>query len=429
MHQTQMLTQVKDDQRSPLHSALQQLSEAVEFLGYGQGMHDVLAAPRRELAVSVPLARDDGRVEVFTGYRVQHNLARGPGKGGIRFSPGTDLDEVRALAMWMTWKSALLNIPFGGAKGGLRVDPSALSMAELERVVRRFTTELGGFIGPDIDVPAPDIGTDERTMGWIMDTYARGHGKTVLGVVTGKPLALGGSLGRASATSRGVVLLAIEAMKHQGIDPVGATVAVQGFGKVGAGAAALFVEAGVRVVAVSDVEGAVFKAGGLDIQALLAHTATTGSVSGFADADALALDALLELDVDVVVPAAVENVITEMNAPAIRARLVVEGANGPTTPDADRILEERGILVVPDILANAGGVVVSYFEWVQGNQSYWWTAREVDERLTSRLLAAWEDVRDASTRSGRTLRQSAIALSVQRVAEALRGRGLDPVDG
>lgn len=408
---------------SPLESAQRQLAEAVDYLGCGQGNHDLLATSHRELTVAVPLHRDDGEIEVFTGFRVHHNLARGPGKGGIRFSASTDLDDVRALAMWMTWKCALLGIPFGGAKGGLQLDPKSLSPSELERVVRRFTVELGDFIGPDVDIPAPDIGTDEQTMAWMMDAYSRAHGARTLGVVTGKPVALGGSLGRAGATSRGVVLLAVEALTQLGIRPEGATAAVQGFGKVGSGAAAFLAEAGVRVVAVSDVYGAIYCSTGLDVARLQAHVDETGTVSGFAGADPLPPDALLTLDVDIVVPAAVENVVTEDNAATIRARLIVEGANGPVTPAADRILAERGVLVVPDILANAGGVIVSYFEWVQGNQSYWWSAREVDDRLSARLLTAWSEVREASDRSGRTLRQTAMALAVQRVVNAHRSRG------
>ncbi|MGN6251548.1 MAG: Glu/Leu/Phe/Val family dehydrogenase [Marmoricola sp.] len=410
----------------PLDEARAQLAEAVSLLGYDDGTHAMLAAPRREVTVSIPLRRDDGTVEVLTGHRVQHNLSRGPAKGGLRYSPAVDLDEVRALAMWMTWKCALLDVPYGGAKGGVAIDPRRYSRAELERVTRRYTSEIMPVIGPAQDIPAPDIGTDEQTMAWVMDTYSVATGHTVLGVVTGKPVSLGGSLGRASATSRGVVYTALAALRHVGTEPASATAAVQGFGKVGRGAARFLEEAGVRVVAVSDQYGAVHAPRGLDVPALEEHVDRTGSVVGFAGAEALGHQELLEADVDLLVPAAVEGVLHGGNAERVRARVVVEGANGPTTTEADRILEERGVLLVPDILANAGGVVVSYFEWVQANQAYWWSEAEVEARLADRMAAAWQQVLAESRDRGLSLRTAATCLAVRRVAEAHHQRGLYP---
>lgn len=409
-----------------LSGAHQQLADAVAQLGYDDGMHQTLATPRREMTVAIPLRRDHGAVEVFTGYRVQHNLSRGPGKGGIRFSPHVDLPEVRALAMWMTWKCALLDIPYGGAKGGVRVDPSELSVAELERLVRRYTSELGAFLGPDVDIPAPDVGTNEQTMAWMMDTYSVNRGRTTLGVVTGKPLGLGGSRGRASATSRGVALIALRALEDLGIGVQHGTVAVQGFGKVGRDAARFLNDAGLRVVAVSDQYGAVHNDRGLDIAGLISHVDATGSVDLYPGGAPIPREVLLELPVDLLVPAAVENVITEENARSVRARLIVEGANGPTTPAADEILARQGTIVVPDILANAGGVLVSYFEWVQGNQSYWWTETDINERLSVRMLDAWNQIRASSELTGRTLRETAMLIAVERVATAHRSRGLYP---
>ncbi|WP_435747664.1 Glu/Leu/Phe/Val family dehydrogenase [Nocardioides sp. SYSU DS0663] len=410
----------------PLQDAREQLRSAVELLGYDEGMFQMLAAPRREVTVSIPLRRDDGSVELLTGHRVQHNLSRGPAKGGLRFSPEVDLDEVRALAMWMTWKCALLDVPYGGAKGGVAIDPRRYSTSELERVTRRYTSEIMPVIGPTKDIPAPDIGTDEDTMAWMMDTFSVASGHTVLGVVTGKPVSLGGSLGRASATSRGVVYTALAALRHVGCEPTSATAAVQGFGKVGRGAARFLDEAGVRVLAVSDQYGGVHCADGLDLAALEAHVDETGTVTGFAGAQPVDQATLLALDVDLLVPAAVEGVLHADNAGSVRARVVVEGANGPTTTEADRLLEEQGVLVVPDILANAGGVVVSYFEWVQANQAYWWSEAEVEARLADRMASAWQQVLAESTRRQVPLRTAATCLAVRRVAEAHRQRGLYP---
>lgn len=417
---------VPDAVPTPLADARRQLREAVELLGYDESVYEMLATPRREITVSIPLRRDDGSVEVLTGHRVQHNLSRGPAKGGLRYSPDVDLDEVRALAMWMTWKCALLDVPYGGAKGGVRVDPRTHSTAELERITRRYTSELTPVLGPEVDIPAPDVGTDEQTMAWIMDTYSVSKGHTVLGVVTGKPVSLGGSLGRASATSKGVVTVALAALASRGLDAVTSTAAVQGFGKVGRDAARLLAEAGLAVVAVSDQYGAVLEPAGIDIAALESHVDAHGSVVGFDGAVGLERDALLFLDVDLVVPAAVEGVIHAGNAHRIRASVVVEGANGPTTPEADLVLHAAGTLVVPDILANAGGVVVSYFEWVQANQAYWWSSEEVDLRLRQRMDAAWLRVSEHAARHGLTLRSAATSLAVARVAEAHRARGLYP---
>ena len=410
----------------PLDDARAQLAFAVDHLGLDSGMHQLLATARRELTVSVPLRRDDGSTALFIGHRVQHNFSRGPAKGGLRYSPAVDLDEVRALAMWMTWKCALVDVPYGGAKGGIAIDPRQHSQAELERVTRRYTSEIMPLIGPEQDIPAPDIGTDERTMAWIMDTYSVNHGHTVPGVVTGKPLSLGGSLGRASATSRGVAHTAILAMRHQGLDPHRSSVAVQGFGKVGRDGARLLSEEGVSVHAVSDVYGAVHNAAGLDVHALIDHVDATGSVLGFSGGTEIDGAALLELDVDTLVPAAIEGVITEANAHAVAARIVVEGANGPTTEAADAILRERGVLVVPDILANAGGVIVSYFEWVQANQAYWWSENEVNEKLAERMSKAWDAVLGYARENDLSLREAATCLAVARVTEAHKLRGLYP---
>ncbi|GAB2606915.1 Glu/Leu/Phe/Val dehydrogenase [Kocuria himachalensis] len=410
----------------PLVDAQAQLASAVATLDYEPGLQALLASPRREMTVSIPLRRDDGSVEVLTGHRVQHNVSRGPAKGGVRYSPQVDLDEVRALAMWMTWKCALIDVPYGGAKGGITVDPRRYSRPEIERLTRRYTSEILPIIGPDKDIPAPDIGTDEQTMAWMMDTFSVSSGYTVPGVVTGKPVSLGGSLGRASATSAGVVHIALAALEHVGITAARATAAVQGFGKVGADAALFLTEAGVKVVSVSDQYGAVHRADGLDIRALQEHVAVIGSVVGFPGAETIPGEQLLALEVDLLVPAAVEGVLTGANAHEVRARVVVEGANGPTTAEADRVLAEAGVLVVPDILANAGGVVVSYFEWVQSNQAYWWSRQEVDHRLEHRMLSAWHHLLDVASARGLTLREAATVTAVERVADAHRTRGLYP---
>ncbi|MGZ6078926.1 MAG: Glu/Leu/Phe/Val family dehydrogenase [Myxococcaceae bacterium] len=413
--------------QTALESALLQLEGAVRHLGLDDGLHQLLATPRRSLEVAVPLRRDDGTLEVLNGYRVQHNLSRGPAKGGVRFHPHTDLDEVRALAMWMTWKCALIGIPYGGAKGGVAVDPRALSRNELERVTRRYASEIMPVIGPEKDIPAPDVGTDEQTMAWMMDTYSMHSGYTVTGVVTGKPVSIGGSEGRGGATSRGVMFAVFSALREAGVDHRGATVAVQGFGKVGGLAAQYLHDAGCCVVAVSDVGGGIYNPRGLDPAALLAHLrAGADSVVGYPGTDEISNAELLELDVDVLVPAALEGVLHEGNAAAVKARFVVEGANGPTTPDGDAILEDRGVVVVPDVLANSGGVAVSYFEWVQDLQAYFWTEDEVNDRLKALMERAYDQVSTLAAEQGLSLRTAAQVIGVGRVADAHRTRGLYP---
>jgi glutamate dehydrogenase (NAD(P)+) len=414
--------------QSAWQSAQLQLAEAVKHLGLDDGMHALLATPRREMIVSVPLRRDDGHVEVFRGYRVQHNLSRGPAKGGVRYHPSTDIDEVRALAMWMTWKCALINVPYGGAKGGVAIDPRLHSKQELERVTRRYASEIAPIIGPEKDIPAPDVGTDAQTMAWMMDTFSVGRGYTVTGVVTGKPVAIGGSQGRGGATSRGVLYSTFAALREKGVDPRDATIAVQGFGKVGGLAAQYLHDAGCRVIAVSDVKGGAYNAMGVNPAAILREMANSGleTVAGYAGTDEISNEELLELDVDVLVPAALEGVIHESNADRIKARFVVEGANGPTTPAADNILDERGVVVVPDILANAGGVAVSYFEWVQDLQAYAWTEDEVNDRLRNIMERAYEEVQALASERKVSLRTAAQIIGVGRVAEAHGLRGLYP---
>ncbi len=411
---------------SPLATARAQLATAIGILGYDDGMHAMLATPRREIHVAVPVRRDDGTVELRHGYRVQHNISRGPGKGGLRYAPAVDIDEVRALAMLMTWKCAVVDLPYGGAKGGVAVDPHAYSAAELERLTRRYTSEIMPMIGPERDIMAPDIGTDERTMAWVMDTYSVNQGYTIPAVTTGKPLAVGGSLGRATATSRGVHHVAAATLEDAGVDLAEVSAAVQGFGKVGSHLARFLAESGTRVVAVSDEHGGVRADDGLDIPALLGHVAATGTVVGFPGGEPIDNATLLALDVDVLVPAAVEGVLDETTARSVKARWVVEAANGPTTTAGDRVLAERGVVVVPDILANAGGVVVSYFEWVQANQAYWWTEAEIEERLAHRMRGSYRAVADVARAEGLPLRDAALVIGVRRVAEAHKIRGLYP---
>jgi glutamate dehydrogenase (NAD(P)+) len=415
-----------DHPLNPLDDARAQLQAAVDRLGYDQSMYDMLATPRREVTVSIPLRRDSGAVEVLTGHRVQHNLSRGPAKGGLRFSPHVDLDEVRALAMWMTWKCALLDVPYGGAKGGIRIEPASYSVAELERVTRRYTSEISPLIGPETDIPAPDIGTDEQTMAWLMDTYSVGQGRTVLGVATGKPIALGGTQGRASATSRGVVHVSLATLAARGLRE-GATAAVQGFGKVGRGAARLLFDAGINVIAVSDEHGAITNTKGIDLPSLETFVDQGGRLTEYPEAEVLTdPEELLLLDVTLLVPAAIEGVIHAGNAARVRAPIIVEGANGPTTVEADRILIGAGVTLVPDILANAGGVVVSYFEWVQANQAYWWSLDEVEQRLEERMQLAWDRVSAFAREHDCSLREAATTLAVRTVASAHWARGLYP---
>ncbi|MBI4728299.1 MAG: Glu/Leu/Phe/Val dehydrogenase [Acidobacteria bacterium] len=407
-------------------AALDQLDEAAAFIKLDPNLHEVFRTPKRILTVSIPVRMDDSRVEVFTGYRVHHSLARGPAKGGIRYHPEVSLDEVKALAMWMTWKCAVVGIPYGGAKGGVRVEPRRLSLGELERMTRRYASEILPFIGPERDVPAPDMNTDERIMAWIMDTYSMNQGYSVPGVVTGKPVSVGGSQGRGGATSRGVMFCALSALRQLGMSIDGTRVAIQGFGKVGGFAAQLFHDAGFQVVAVSDIKGGVYNARGLNPTALMRYKDGADTVAGFPAADAISNEELLELDCDLLVPAAMEDQITERNADRVRARLIVEGANGPTSPAADHILAERGIVVVPDILANSGGVTVSYFEWVQDIQAYFWSEDQVNVRLKEVMDGTYEQVRSLAEERGVRLRLAALAIGIGRVAEAHVVRGLFP---
>ena len=409
-----------------IESALAQFDRAADHLDLAPETRAILRVPKREWTVNFPVSMDDGHVEVFTGYRVQHNMARGPAKGGIRFHPATDLDEVRALAMWMTWKCALVNVPFGGAKGGVTVDPRKLSQNELQHVTRRFATELQGVIGPEIDIPAPDVGTNAQTMAWIMDTVSMHAGYTVPGVVTGKPVGLGGSEGRADATGRGVMFTAQRALREAGIDMNGATVAVQGFGNVGEAAARLIHEQGGKLVAITDVGGGVANPNGLDPAALKLRLSEHGTIAGAPGTEPIDNAGLLSADVDLLVLAALEGQITANNADAVHARVIAEGANGPVTPDADPILADRGIVSVPDILCNSGGVIVSYFEWVQNLQSFAWPADQVAERLRQVINGAYDEVSAMRRRDGIDARLAAQAIAVARVAEATQIRGRYP---
>lgn len=411
------------DAGNPYEDAKQQLAFAVDFLGYDQGTLDILSVPERELSVAVPYEKDDGTTAVARGYRVQHNMARGPGKGGIRYAPDVNIDEVRALSMWMTWKCALLDVPYGGAKGGVDVQPLDMSATELERVTRRYTTEILPILGTEVDIPAPDVGTTEQTMAWILDTVSSHVGYLDLGCVTGKPVELGGSLGRSDATSRGVVYTALSAMESLGMPPAEQTAVVQGFGKVGRGTARFLHEAGVKVIAVADIFGGLLNEDGIDIPALERFVDETGKVVDFPGAEPIDAPAILTLKTDVLIPAAVEGVLTEKNADDVKATLIVEGANGPTSPAADKVFAEKGIIVVPDILANAGGVVVSYFEWVQGKAGYWWSEEEVNERLKQRMDSAWKGVSAFAEENELLLRQAATVLAVERVAKAQKLRG------
>lgn len=411
---------------NPWDAALEYLDEAAELMGLDEGIHTILRSPKRALIVSVPVRMDSGKINVFQGFRVQHDVTRGPAKGGIRYHMDVSLDEVKALAMGMTWKCAVVNIPYGGAKGGIIVEPRQLSKGELERMTRRYASELIPLIGPDRDIPAPDVNTDEQIMAWIMDTYSMNIGHSVPGVVTGKPISIGGSLGRGGATSRGVMYQVLSSLKTLGLGIEDVSVVVQGFGKVGSGVARMLHDQGCRIVAVSDVAGGVINERGLNPESIERHKKVSGTVFGFPDGDSLTNEELLELDVDVLVPAALEGVINETNADRIRARVIAEGANGPTTPKADRILSERGVFIIPDILANAGGVTVSYFEWVQDLAAYFWNVDEVNLRMRLMMEAAFLDVYGMAQSKGYTMRQAATILAVSRVAEAHVVRGLYP---
>jgi glutamate dehydrogenase (NAD(P)+) len=406
--------------------ALQQYDRAADKLNLGAAVREVLRNPKREVTVHFPVQMDDGSTNVFTGYRVWHNVTRGPAKGGIRFHPQVDLSEIRALAMWMTWKCACVKIPYGGAKGGVTCDPKKLSIRELERLTRRFTTELAEMLGPDSDIPAPDVNTNAQVMAWMMDTYSMHRGYSVTGVVTGKPVSIGGSEGRQEATGRGVVYMVQEAAKSIDLDLHGARVAVQGFGNAGEAAARFLTELGTKVVAVSDSRGGVFDGDGLDLPLVTRHKQETGSVIGAPRTRAVSNDELLELECDILVPAALEGVITERNAPHIRARIVAEAANGPTSPEADDILRQRNVVVIPDILCNAGGVTVSYFEWVQDREEFFWSLDEINARLRRIMVRAYDDVQRTAIEHDIDLRLAAYMLAVSRVAEATMTRGIYP---
>jgi glutamate dehydrogenase/leucine dehydrogenase len=409
-----------------LETALQHFDRVAERLKLDAGLQKRLRHPHRALVVWVPVEMDDGHMEMFKGYRVQHDHALGPTKGGVRYHPDVDLDEVSALAMLMSWKCALMGLPYGGAKGGVRCDPRTLSRKELERMTRRYTAEIFLIIGPEHDIPAPDMGTDEQIMAWMMDTYSMQRGMTTPGIVTGKPMLLGGSHGRSQATGRGVHYVVLEALKKVGRQPQGMKVAVQGFGNVGSVAAQLLAEEGGRIVAVSDFAGGIYNPKGLDVPRLVRERQAGVHVSDYPDGDRITQAELLSLDCDVLIPAALGGQITGANAPAVRARMIAEGANGPTTPEADQILQDKGALVLPDILANAGGVTVSYFEWVQDLQFYFWNESEINKRLKDIMTAAFAQVWSLAKDEGTDLRTAALMLGVKRVAEAHRLRGLYP---
>jgi glutamate dehydrogenase (NAD(P)+) len=409
-----------------LAAAQAQYDAAAAYLDIEPGLREVLRVPQRELVVKFPVKLDDGSVRVFTGFRVQHNVSRGPAKGGLRFHPQADLDDVRALAMWMTWKCALVDVPFGGAKGGVTCDPRAMSAKELEAVTRRFATELEPIVGPDRDIPAPDVGTNAQVMAWFMDTISMHAGHSVPGVVTGKPVSIGGSAGRAEATGRGVLYTIEDAASRLGFGVEGATVAIQGFGNVGEAAARLLHEAGAKVVAITDVGGGVYDAAGLDVPALALRLRETGSLTGAAGTTPIDNETLFGLEVDVLVLAALEGQITAANADRVRARILAEGANGPVDPSADPILHQLGVTVIPDILCNAGGVIVSYFEWAQNRSALAWTVDEVNERLRRQILAAADAVWQRATTERIPSRLAAHLIAVERVADATRVRGLYP---
>ena len=405
---------------------LQQVDRVEPYLGHLARWVDTLRRPKRALIVDVPIHMDNGTIAHFEGYRVQHNTSRGPGKGGVRFHQDVTLSEVMALAAWMSIKNAAVNVPYGGAKGGIRVDPKTLSLGELERMTRRYTSEIGIIIGPTKDIPAPDVNTNEQIMAWMMDTYSMNEGATATGVVTGKPVDLGGSLGRRDATGRGVYTVGVEAARHIGMDISTARIAVQGFGNVGGVAGRLFAEAGARVVAVQDHSGTVFRAAGLDVPALLAHVAQVGSVAGFTPAEIITNEQFWEVDCDILIPAALEQQITAANASRIKARMIIEAANGPTTPAADDILHQRNVLVLPDVIANAGGVTVSYFEWVQDFSSYFWSEDEINARLVRIMKEAFAGVWQVAQDNQVSLRTATFIVACKRILHARELRGLYP---
>lgn len=407
--------------------AVAQFDEAADLMGLDSNLRERLKCPQRSLVVSLPILMDDGRVEMFTGYRVQHDSSRGPSKGGIRYHPDVNLGEVAALAMWMTWKCALADLPYGGAKGGVAVSPKKLSRAELQRLTRRYAAEIFPLIGPDKDVPAPDVGTDAQVMAWIMDTYSQQVGFAVPGVVTGKPRSIGGSLGREEATGRGVVFVTLEALRHLKVDIQNTTVAIQGFGNVGSHTARIMHESGARVVAVSDVHGGIYNAHGLDIPKLiLQYRQEKHSLAETKLGDRLTNDELLQLSCTVLVPAALSEQITERNAAKLHCKVLAEGANGPTTLEADRIVQDKGIFVIPDILANSGGVIVSYFEWVQDAQRFFWKATDIQSRLRDLMTSAFQRTLEFATTKRTSMRMAALMSGIDKVAQAHRDRGLYP---
>jgi glutamate dehydrogenase (NAD(P)+) len=412
----------RDD--SVFNAMLQEFDGAARLLHLEPGIWKILTHPKRQITVSCPVLMDSGEIEVFTGYRVQYSITMGPAKGGIRYHPAVSLDEVTALAAWMTWKCAVAHIPFGGGKGGIICDPTRMSRRELEALTRRYVAEIIDAIGPEKDVPAPDVNTNEQVMAWVMDTYSMHVGHTSTAVVTGKPLELGGSLGRREATGRGVMIVARESAAHVGFDIKGATVAVQGFGNVGSVSAQLLAGIGAKVVAVTDWKGGVYNAGGLDLSALADYVRQKKTVDGFPGGEPLTNAQLFALEVDILIPAALENQLTEENAPNVKARVVVEGANGPTTPEAHKILHERGIFVVPDILANSAGVTASYFEWVQDRYGYFWTEEEVNERLEAKMRQAFGAVVKTALKYNVDMRTAAYVVAIDRVAAVTRVRGM-----
>ena len=414
------------EELNPFEIAKQQFNRAADYLELEESMRAVLRTAKRQLIVSIPVKMDGGETKVFEGYRVQHNIARGPAKGGIRYHPNVTLDEVKALASWMTWKCATVGIPYGGGKGGVICDPKSLSIHELERLTRRYAFEIAPIIGPDRDIPAPDVYTDSQTMAWIMDTISMVRGHTELGVVTGKPLSLGGSLGRHEATARGALYALREACKVKGTSLKGARVAVQGFGNAGSIIARLAAEDGARIVAACDSKSGVYSATGLDIQAALKHKEETGALYGLENAKEIAPNDVLEVDCDILCPSALENSITMANVGRVKAKIIAELANGPTTPGADRVFEDEGVLLIPDILANAGGVTVSYYEWVQDQYSFFWTEKRINQTLEDTMGDAFHKVHQTAQRYGTDMRTGAYILAIDRVAEATRVRGIFP---
>jgi len=417
-----MTTTIRDI--SVFGDAMAYFNEAAALLNLEPGMRSILTHPSRQVIVSIPFQRDDGTLDVYTGYRVQYNFARGPAKGGIRYHPGVSLDEVTALAFWMTWKCAVVDLPFGGGKGGVTCDPTQLSAGELERITRRYAAELVEFVGPDKDVPAPDLGTTPQIMAWFMDTYSMHMRTNVPGVVTGKPVEIGGSRGRVEATGRGVSLLAFEELERLGIAADQARIVIQGFGNVGSVAAKMFAERGCRVIGISDVTGGYFNPAGIDVAGATAYAQEHHSLDGYRGGRRISNEALLELPCEVLVPAALEKQITAENAPRIDAKLIVEAANGPTTPEADHILQQKGTIVIPDIIANAGGVIVSYFEWVQDRQGFFWKEAEVNERLAEQLRTNFHIVRDVAHARGIPYRTATYMVAIDRVVRSLKIRGI-----